>query len=1550
MIQLPSLSARVAVSAPLAGTVSKKFANCPSLHDYCQQWVLTQWRLHHPQHVVNVDKLCLATPLSTTNSKPADFAGYRMVPLTEVLVERYLDGRNLALIPNWQFLTEQAGAENPQALAVDMLDIQKLINEAAPTLLDGYAQSLVQFWNEVAEGGMARWQWLADYLKQHLKLDVSRAEKAGQITATEAATAMAVVLFAQGSERAAQPPGHRVQAGLVMFGTAQDRQVSHALLIERALPAPAPAVQLVYSPGDGLQSFASIKAAQVWLLQQAGLQGSGAHCLQYVPDTDVFDAQAQALLEETLQSIDAIGRLCQRHRLGLEALHARLEQATTLWDIDNQEDQAKRAVLRAAMPGWLASATHPVRRRYARHLVELAMLQMDDKGQGFLDGIPDITAFATSTLLERIGTLHPGHPLTSLDDVQVHVLTTPNALLSIVNAGDFTLEDTIIGLPQLALYNLSGRPSGRLLVEPRAGATLPQWVSTHAIEQLVTACDVGRRYLELLTSRLRTEPEAKSRRTLYIRQVRAQWPMLAQEYWLRGVADLDETGYRMVECFCREGSGAMLDGHALKLGNLAFKVTAEATPDPATAIYVLGTGPSGTVLLYRPLNAEPLRQFSSAQLLLEAVRDEAALQRDVLDWLSPAAQMRYGNGGFAEPHVTRFGAGSDFAPVSVPPPALLAIQPLAGDVWTALYEQTVDALLTTADRQSISNAQNRWISFERLAWTLFNALLPLVSGPLATAGWLLQLLKQVEGEVQASTAGDVQAQSQAQIDLLFNLALSLLTLTVETAVQTHDLPRLVGVDDLRPVKTELGVETAVSNPVTRPSPADSGPGIDVASLSPTVKLDFHWVRPSSGLSAQQRTKLATFELARPAGLGPAVPHGPLQGLYNKHEQWFAEVDGRFYAVAPQADAAQIVDALDPAHRGPWLRRDEAQRWVLDLRLRLVGGSPNTSIERQRTARKEQLAPLREQFQALVKTQQSEGRELDVILKTVEAAKTQGSDKLVQLRERYLALAEPHLETLSNGLELIDRIAELDPAGQPLKIKAEMLRILASIGRNVVIYLRDDIGGLDSEHAYFKDVLAAGDLSDADDARFFVYLLKSLNLLEREHRWIVRCNAWMKQLEQIPYYSVKPLAELSGQWLGEQPAQAWAALLVDGLGTVTARRMLDDIPDLDLNETLLTPARLIVDSQVQLSRLDNVPRLERIDVLASALEEYERLQDAYRYYLAGWPALAKIAELEQMMKLLDGFKVEAEDMLAPLFREQYNAGRAARKKKRHRNIINTRQRGLLVGKVRKRPGASGGHAVDIHDPINHAVVQSYVLDEAAGDWVPEVQPPRPAPTRPKIASTLNQVVKHGQDLLDGADAKVLNAWKQARTAQRPSELQDILVHHGERLLEAAERVEQVLTRSNEIDLPTSRRESALAKAEAMRVRGRGMIEEGRLLRIQTLKRQPPTAERVNYLKQQGEVTIHREGARKAMGKGNQKDFLQEYSVRNTAGEVLWYAHFHYPKLGTAAAAYSRAHLKLSSQRLHGYRKQLDDFMAGREVIAILRRQIEPPLDALFLDAE
>ena len=315
MIQLSSLSAQVAVHAPLASSVSKHFAACPTLMNHCQQWIVAQWRTHYPKQTVDAGKLCLAIPQGSTDSKTQAFSGYRMVALTQVLVDRYLSEQNLALIPGFHFLTEQTGAENPQALAVDVLHIQTLINEAGPLLLEGYAQSLVQFWNGATADGTARWRWLADYLKQHLKLGVLRAAQTRQLSAAEAATAMVVVAFPQGRERAEQAAGHQVQAGLVMFDTGLDRQVSHALLIQRTPPAPAPAVQLLYSPGDGLKPFASVVAAQAWLLRQAGLEGSQTQCRQYVPMADVFDAQAQALLEETLQSIEQVGRLCQRQQL-----------------------------------------------------------------------------------------------------------------------------------------------------------------------------------------------------------------------------------------------------------------------------------------------------------------------------------------------------------------------------------------------------------------------------------------------------------------------------------------------------------------------------------------------------------------------------------------------------------------------------------------------------------------------------------------------------------------------------------------------------------------------------------------------------------------------------------------------------------------------------------------------------------------------------------------------------------------------------------------------------------------------------------------------------------------------------------------------------------------------------------------------------------------------------------------------------------------------------------------------------------------------------------
>nr|NLU59961.1 hypothetical protein [Pseudomonas sp. BIGb0427] len=69
-------------------------------------------------------------------------------------------------------------------------------------------------------------------------------------------------------------------------------------------------------------------------------------------------------------------------------------------------------------------------------------------------------------------------------------------------------------------------------------------------------------------------------------------------------------------------------------------------------------------------------------------------------------------------------------------------------------------------------------------------------------------------------------------------------------------------------------------------------------------------------------------------LGSPIANGALQGLYLHNEQLYFAQGTHAYPVQYDAGVKQprIVS-------GPWLRRDEARRWTLDLRLRLRGGQP-----------------------------------------------------------------------------------------------------------------------------------------------------------------------------------------------------------------------------------------------------------------------------------------------------------------------------------------------------------------------------------------------------------------------------------------------------------------------------------------------------------------------------------------------------------------------------------------------------------------------------------
>lgn len=71
------------------------------------------------------------------------------------------------------------------------------------------------------------------------------------------------------------------------------------------------------------------------------------------------------------------------------------------------------------------------------------------------------------------------------------------------------------------------------------------------------------------------------------------------------------------------------------------------------------------------------------------------------------------------------------------------------------------------------------------------------------------------------------------------------------------------------------------------------------------------------------------------------------------------------------------------------------------------------------------------------------------------------------------------------------------------------------------------------------------------------------------------------------------------------------------------------------------------------------------------------------------------------------------------------------------------------------------------------------------------------------------------------------------------------------------------------------------------------------------------------------------------------------VADTAGKPLWYAHFHYADPRAPRDAYTAAHLKTVEQRFDGFEKQKTDETTHGKWIGILRSEIAPPFDEVYL---
>lgn len=441
-----------------------------------------------------------------------------------------------------------------------MTQVQGIINEWGPQILQAYSEALCSYWDVTQPAGGNRWQWLGNALQVRLKHSVEREQKAGRLSNEQGATAMLLVSMPGARERALYT-GDTIEASLVSvqaMGVPLQRhaELTHALIIRRRVSSHGGEVLLMYTPVNGLETFPTLQAMADAFAMHLGraVTGPTLELALYSPTGNIFEAQAQAILEQQLEALQALGRYCRASGFGAGALEQVTEYVTCLFDIDSAQERARLQALQDSLPTWLTKADHEQRREFSLYLATLAALREQQQRASYLDGIPTIADFAEQALVRQIGQDHPHAPLAAVDDVEVHILTVPNAQLSIVNAGDTTLQDHTLSLVELALYNLSGRPQGHLVVKPKARATLPSWVDETSIQALVTKTDAGGSYLALLNQKLLQDPaEFVWRQALFGSQLQCQLPMLALENSIRG-----QWGVHPPELeVCRRGHGGL---------------------------------------------------------------------------------------------------------------------------------------------------------------------------------------------------------------------------------------------------------------------------------------------------------------------------------------------------------------------------------------------------------------------------------------------------------------------------------------------------------------------------------------------------------------------------------------------------------------------------------------------------------------------------------------------------------------------------------------------------------------------------------------------------------------------------------------------------------------------------------------------------------------------------------------------------------------------------------------------------------------------------------
>ncbi|KRP60253.1 dermonecrotic toxin domain-containing protein [Pseudomonas orientalis] len=1440
--------------------------------------------------------------------------------LSTVLARQSVTWTPTLCLEGEHFLTRAPVVEPPVHLPVRIVEIANTINILAKVMPRAYEEQLVGFWNQ-SNGNGPRWHKLSSTLR-----DIWNVQHVDGWTEEDCALARS--LF-HSPDRAIRRVNDRFQsrAYLVDVELVRGTNTQHTDLVFNAVLVGQSQGQtriLSYSMDNGYEKFASM--AQLGASLSAQLVGVAAYdrleWRLHEPDDNYFDHLAFKLIALQLEGTRQVTVSYDTPATAISAPPDRMEQP--------HPDGPGLGWYQTALPHWLAEASTIDQASYSRHLKDLATLHRLNAGNTYRDGIPDIGQYALDRMKAEIIKDHPEAQHLALDKLRVRV---ENQIVWGLFPVPGQTETTTFSLDDLALQNLTGLPWGNTSLVTDARHSIPAWLTVDYVQTLITRIDIGTTYPALIRSKLVDDPvESARRKALYGQYLRVELPMLALQNKIRQQAGIDERGYRYVAAVMQtQSSDRYVDGQAIVMRRLSFVPQRRTTQDHdvVTHMYVIGPkrAEDGPCLLYLPLFEPVLTQFPSPANLLYAITQSPALRNAVVAWLPDSVRSDYTN------YVFPSTLPSPWAVIDsvVEPdklwiysgPMSLGEEVLNGDLFNTLFDSNAGALIDLADRQSLSNVENRWNSLAKASWRLFNASSPFMNRAESTVAWFWQINDDVQAFSEAHEHGDQPAKWSVLTDVLLNLGMALAlhatrrkSPCVEPARDQSQAPDTS--TDAAETTLTFTVEQLPERESLAPPPEHTQP----LNTTGAVK------RTAASLAAA----LDRYKIAKPAALkDPISAPGVDQHLYRHEQRYYAQVGADWFEVALQdGGTVVIVDPAQSAPTGLSVIHNARGAWFVDSRISLRAESIQAQTRRAIDQAKIKSDELRVKLETFENAKKEAQRELSQAQRAMsEAPGTSAQAK----RGAYLQKLDSQSTSYEKARQQLMTLSIFTPVKKFQEkllgyLKAqldlnqtginEQLITFAPAITKVLDHLSSRVKPPKAEH--LEDFRQLAEMSPPMIERL-AYAQSRFTELEslsragmeliRSSRKNLRYN--IDDLKALQISMARNLC-LQPETLATDPG-AWKML----------GETIDyaDIAVQTLRDTLKERSE---------ARLD-----ERIEALGSLVEQFKFIDERLEDVAQEFPERILAEPLASLREQLRGFSARASSELAPLHVEQES--RRIRPTpppsppRPVKKFIHTRFNGTLAGDPRLTPLGLETDLVDIRSPLTGEVIATF-HEKNPGEWVQHVEAQASATPRPVV--TVDSSLGRGQQLLDALPAFQTSVTEQASDPSRtPTGIEYKLHQHARLLEQAVQDIDESLTQLN---VTESTEHPAVAMRKQLEDAATGLYHQANE-RMQTMiKQQPPTMAGVEWLNKHNLISIKKTASRRRL-KSSTKDYLDEYTLTDpTTRNVIWYAHFHYSSTVAFADRFLSARLKTPQEHTLGTAADDVSRLTAEQQIAFYRSTI------------